>query len=112
MQQVRDGEQPACGADHVPRAHAGGMPRGGREFNHAAHVGARTKQREDAEVSSGRGGGVRASVLGLRAGEREQRDAARDCAGHGLADRGQPALDAGAARPDRDLPRLHPRVQS
>ena len=94
--QVRDGQLPACGAYHVPRAHAGGVP-GGRGDDHAADVGAGGQQAAHAGVSGPDGARVCARVAGLRAGERERGHAARGGAGAGPADGGQPALDARGA---------------
>ena len=90
--QVRDGQLPACGADHVPRAHAGGVP-GGRGDDHAAHVGAGAQQAADGRVSGQGGAGVRARLAGLRARERERHHAERGGAGPGAPHGGQPALD-------------------
>ena len=87
------------------------MPRGGRGADHAAHVGTRGEQGEDAGFHAAGGERVRARDAGLRTGERQLRDDARDGPGDGPADRGQPALDPRAARADRHLPRVHPGLQ-
>ena len=110
VQSVRPRELPAGGADHVPRAHSGGVP-GGRGADHAAHVGRAGEPGADAGVPARGGGEVRARVAGLRARERERRHTARDGAGNRAADGGQPALDARAARADWAVPRVHQRVQ-
>lgn len=107
MQQVRNRELPARREDHVPRAHAGGVPRGERGADHAAHVRALSKPREDAGFSQGGRELVRAGLAGLRARKRQLDDAVRHGPGHGFAHGGQPALDPGATRQDRHLPRVH-----